>query len=84
MDKDMGRLNKFVQNRLNRLMIGSLEWIEQGYGGDTEEFKLIRNKILRLGNDQKRDMKEFFMTYESFETFEYDMKFKPIPKEGKE
>ena len=84
MNKDMGRLNKFVQNRLNRLMIGSLEWIEQVYGGDTEEFKLIRNKILRLGNDQKRDMKEFFMTYESVETFEYDMKYKPIPKEGKE
>lgn len=56
-------LNKVLQKYLSRLMKGALDIVEDHYGSDSKEYENVRRKILRLGNDQKRDVKEFLDTY---------------------
>ena len=75
-DKDIDqelnkKLNLVMEKYLKRLMVGSLDIIEQYYNRDTEEFQIIRKKILRLGNDQIRDIAEYLGI-----SYTYKMEFK--------
>lgn len=53
------KINSVATKYFNRLMVGCLEAVERTYGKDNEHFAFIRQKILRLGNDQKRDFQDF-------------------------
>ncbi len=67
-------MNKYI----NRLMVGALEVVETEYGTEGEEYTNARNKILRLGNNQKRDIKDFLDNYDVIITkYVMEMEFKP-------
>lgn len=71
------KLNRMMQVYLNRLMVGALEYVEMIYGkDDKDKFELVRTKILRIGNNQKRDVQEFFKEYISKERHHYELDVK--------
>ena len=70
------KLSKVMQKYINRLMVGSLEIIESIYGKDGKEYSEARAKILRIGNDQKRDVVEYLENYVAKTEYTMLMEFK--------
>lgn len=69
------QLSEVMNKYLKRLMVGSLDIIEQYYEKDSQQFAIVRKKILRLGNDQIRDVLEYLG-----QTHTYVMQFKERKK----
>lgn len=84
-NKDHEKLNKVMQKHINRLMVGCLDIIEFTYSKKDNSFAEVRAKILRIGNDQKRDVEEFLENYITRQEFTLLMEFKEkFDNRGKE